>query len=158
MLRVLFYWPQGHEANLFCSSWRNFRDSRAPVDTSPVTEGVTLFKHRVLLFLRNFIQSEVSIQATYNKSIWFVARQVWTWVVKCRTLLATRFCCPFYRSLKVSRFRFLVLFSFWWMDRRTRCFSSRESGRDKHAGLVLFNCGAQYFFSRLSEWDNSASL
>ena len=24
---------------------------RAPVDTSPVTEGVTLFKHRVLLLL-----------------------------------------------------------------------------------------------------------
>ena len=28
---------------------------RAPVDTSPVTEGVTLFKHQLLLLLRRFV-------------------------------------------------------------------------------------------------------
>ena len=60
-------------------------------------------------YLHNFIQSRDSIHATCNNLIFFT-RQVWTWVVKCATLLFISFCsnatkqvqhfyCPIYRSL-----------------------------------------------------------
>lgn len=59
-----------------------------------------------------FYPSKVSIHCTQLAATWFVARQIWTWVVKRSSRFPTRFaatsqkqvarlCCSFYRSLSV---------------------------------------------------------